>query len=83
MNKLPGLLIAIFFIFAGIILIIGTKKRWVWLVDPPAKYWTFYSHSFLKKLLGKTFLLYFNYILGTVFILLSLIGIWNGLKGLR
>ena len=82
MNRLLGLFIAIFFIFAGIVLLVGTKKRWVWLVDPPADYWTFYSHSFLKKFFGKTFLLYFNYILGIVFILLSLIGIWNGLKGL-
>jgi hypothetical protein len=80
MNRLPVLFIAIFFIIAGIIIIVGTKKRWSWLVDPPVDYWTFYSHSFLKKFFGKTFLLYFNYFLGIVFILLSLIGFWNGIK---
>jgi hypothetical protein len=80
MNKLPGLLFAIFFILAGIILIVGTKKRWRWLVDPPEDYWMFYSHSFLKKVFGKTFLLYFNYMLGIILIVLCLIGIWNGIK---
>jgi hypothetical protein len=80
MNGLPALFIAIFFIFAGIILIVGTKERWSWLVDPPTDHWTFYSHSFLKKCFGKTFLIYFNYSLGIAFILFSLIGIWNKIK---
>ncbi len=80
MDRLPIILIAILFILAGIILIFGTKRGWSWLVDPPTDYWMFYSHSFLKKFFGKTFLLRFNYFIGILFIILSLFGIWNGLK---
>lgn len=78
--RLSVLLMAIFFILAGIILVVGTKKRWMWLVDPSTDHWMFYSHSFIKKFFGNTFLLWFNYILGIILIILSLFGIWNGIK---
>lgn len=79
MGTMPGLIVAIFFIAIGAVLIVGTYKRWDWLVDPPDKYWMAYSHSFMKKLFGKTFLIYFNYILGAILIALSLLGIVNGI----
>jgi hypothetical protein len=79
-NKLPGLLIVIGFLFVGIILIVGTYKRWTSLVDPPTDEWMFYSHAFLKKCFGKTFLIYFNYSIGAILILSGLIGIWNGIR---
>lgn len=80
LNKLPGLFIAVIFISVGSILIFGTRKRWIWLVDPPLDYWMVYSHSFIKKFLGRTFLIYFNYFLGILFIVLSLFGIWNEIR---
>jgi hypothetical protein len=66
------------FVAGGIVLIVGSWKRWSWLVDPPLQYWLVYSHSFMKKCFGETFLLYFNYILGIGLILLSLLGAWLG-----
>jgi hypothetical protein len=80
LDKLPDLIFLIFFIIAGVILIVGTNKKWMWLVDPPEDYWMFYSHSFIKKIFGKKMLLYFNYFLGILFILFSLIGIGSLLK---
>ncbi len=74
------LLVACFFIMTGIVLIVGSAKKWRWLVDPPTEYWKVYSHSFIKRLFGKTVLLCFNYILGILLILLSLFGIWNAMK---
>jgi hypothetical protein len=76
------LFVLLFFIF-GIVLIIGTYKRWIWLVDPPEKYSLFYSQSWLKKVFGKTFLIYYNYILGYLFVLFALIAYWNAIKELQ
>jgi hypothetical protein len=72
-----SLIFACFFVAAGLALILGSVKRWKWLVDPPTEYWPFYSHSFLKKFFGQEALLPFNYLLGIVLIILSLFGIWN------
>ena len=66
-------------IVVGTLMIVGSKRGWKWLVDPPPEYWAVYSHSFIQKFFGKTALLYFNYIVGTAFILLGLFGIWNTL----
>jgi len=71
------LIFACFFILAGIVLILGSVKRWKWLVDPPAEHWPFDSHAFLMKCLGPEGVLVFNYLLGILLIILSLFGIWN------
>ena len=71
------LIFACFFIMAGVVLILGSMKRWKWLVDPPPGNWPFDSHAFLKKWLGPEGLLVFNYLLGILLIILSLFGIWN------
>lgn len=80
METILAALFGLFFIIVGVILIVGTKKKWTWLVDPPEEYWLVYSHSFLKKVFGKTFLAYFNYLLGIALISLSLCGIWRLMK---
>ena len=77
LKALLSLIFACFFILAGLFLILGSVKRWKWLVDPPAEYWPFYSHSFLKKCLRPEGLLVFNYLLGILLIVLSLFRIWN------
>jgi small neutral amino acid transporter SnatA (MarC family) len=80
LERICGLSLACFFIIVGIVLIVGSVKKWVWLVDPPHEYWLVYSHSFIKKVFGKTVLLYFNYILGIALISLSLLGVWRAVK---
>ena len=71
LSSTPGIFFTIFMFIGGVLLIVGNYKRWVWLVDPPENSFTtlFYSHYHLKKLCGKKYLIYFNYILGTYFIL--------------
>jgi hypothetical protein len=77
LKTLLSLIFACFFILAGLVLILGSMKRWKWLVDPPVKDWPFDSRAFLKKWLGPEGLLVFNYIMGALFIILSLLGILN------
>ncbi|AZR73483.1 hypothetical protein BBF96_08860 [Anoxybacter fermentans] len=60
-------------IIVGILLIIGTKRRWKFLVDPSDKLSSIYSHSRIKKVFGKDFLEEYNYVVGILFIL---VGIW-------
>lgn len=76
MFKLLGLVFILIFTVIGLLLVIGTYKKWPYLVDPPPE---FYSQYYVKKIFGSKFLAIFNYILGVLFIILSLIGIWNGL----
>jgi hypothetical protein len=55
----------------GLTLIIGNIARWKVLVDPPEE-WTGYTHYWLKRTFGARFLVWFNYILGVVFVLFSI-----------
>jgi hypothetical protein len=68
-----GFLIYLFFVFLGMILIVGTWWRWPWLVDPPLDQWTFNFHAFIKKFFGQKFLIYFNYVVGAIIIIVLLI----------
>jgi hypothetical protein len=77
---LLGLLFSTFFIIAGVVFIYGTKRRWPIMTDPPQDLWLCYSQAFIKKVFGNNFLIVHNYSLGAIFILLGLIGLWNGLK---
>lgn len=84
MNILFSFIFITLFFLAGMGLILGTKRRCPWLVDPPVDkwwIWIFYSHSFGKKIFGKKFLIIFNYFLGTLFIFASLLGLWNCIFG--
>jgi len=40
----------------AVLFIVGGKKRWKWLVDPPEEWALFYSQSLLKILVGKDLL---------------------------
>lgn len=53
------------------IMIIGTFLRWKFLVDPPES-WKGYSHTHLKKIFGKEFLIPYNYVVGTLGIIISI-----------
>ena len=59
-------------LIAGSLMIIGTIFKWKFLVDPPEELAAVYSHSRLKKWFGTEFLIFFNYFLGTLFILIAL-----------
>ncbi len=61
-----GLISMSVFLFLGIALIYGTYARWPFLVDPPDDLRWVYSHSFLK--IGTSGLVYFNHLVGTVFV---------------
>ncbi len=80
MNNLLGILFALSFFVAGVGLVIGAHRRWDWLVNPPTDMWTCYSQAFVKNLFGKRFVIAFTYILGIVFMLASLFGLFNLLK---
>lgn len=59
-------------IIFGLTLVIGTRRGWKFLTDPPENYCLWYSHSFLNKVFGKTVLKYFNYITGIGLIVLGM-----------
>jgi hypothetical protein len=63
--------------FAGLILgallAVGTRYRVKFLVDPPEALSPFYSQSFLKKVLGKDFLIPFNYCVATAISIMAVI----------
>lgn len=56
----------------GVLLIVGTKLQWPILVDPPEEWGWFYSHSGLKKLFGADILIPFNYVVGTLLVLVGI-----------
>jgi hypothetical protein len=80
MGKMIGMGICFVFIVLGILLIWGTIKKFSYLIDPPKEWYSFYSHAFIKKLLGGKFLILYNYFIGILFVLLGIIGLWNGLR---
>jgi hypothetical protein len=57
---------------AGLICIVGALRRWKWLVDPPLSWAPFYSQAAIKEKMGTTFLLYFTYFLGLMFLVLGI-----------
>jgi hypothetical protein len=63
------------FLGCGISLIYGTIKKWPMLVDPPERMWIYYSHSLFKKIFGKEFLIYFNYLFGGIVVTIGIYGV--------
>ena len=59
------------FIVLGALVIIGARKRWSFLVDPPESWWWFYSQSLLKKLFGTRGIVLLCYIAGAVGIIVT------------
>jgi len=66
------------FLFAGLLLIVGAKYRWQYLVDHyynPKWDWRYYIHQYLKKVLGKNYLVCIYYFLGVLFISVGFYGL--------
>ena len=61
----------------GMLLIIGAFRRWKWLVDPPLSWSPYYSQARIKEKMGTTFLLYFTYFLGLVFLAAGSYGVYR------
>jgi len=55
-------LLAILLIMVGVVMIIGTRRQWRWLVDPPDDLWPFYFPSLIKRFFGGNALRIFIYI---------------------
>ncbi len=75
-----GLLFSMAFVSLGIFFILGTFKEWSFFVDPPADLWACYSLSLIKKLLGNTGLLIFNYVFGFLCVVLGMSPLFQFLK---
>ena len=63
-----ALILASVFPVLGFVSDLWTYARWRFLVDPPDDLFWSYSHSFLKRFIGRTGLIYYNYIVGTLLI---------------
>ena len=72
-----GLSLYVLIISIGLLLIIGTLRKWPLMVDPPEQCWLVYSQSFIKKAFGRTGLVTFNYLVGCLFIFVGLLALWN------
>ena len=78
MAELAGFIFFIVSLLGGALLVAGAHLRWAWLIDPPDHAWGFYSQAFIKRVAGRTALLYFIYMLGVSLILVGLRGLWLG-----
>jgi len=75
MRDLYGLLhdmvVNLILVTLGSLLIVGARKKWTFLVNPPEWLWFCYSQSLIKKLSGSKGVILFSYIVGTLIILIS------------
>jgi hypothetical protein len=77
--------IGVFFILAGFVLVLGSQRRWSWLVDPPEELWPFYSQALLKKLIGTDGVVWFTYVVGLMIIVITVVNttaiVWRTVNG--
>lgn len=79
-SVLLGVAFVIGMFTCGIFFLVGTWRKWPSFVNPPDDEWSFYSQSFIKKILGQRGLIIFNYFFGMLCVFFSLIGLVNGVK---
>jgi hypothetical protein len=61
-------------VLIGLSLIVGARRRWRWLVDPPTYLSPYYSQALLKVVFGATALRILTYIVGAAIVVVSMIG---------
>ncbi len=66
------------FLTIGVVLVVGARKKWQFLVDPPEWLWFCYSQALFKKALGRKGLLLITYVVGAVGILVGFLGLVDG-----
>ena len=64
MSTVEQLIAGAVFVVVGAVLVVGTRRRWDWLVDPPEDLWFLYSGSFIKKFCGTDVLELLNIYVG-------------------
>lgn len=62
-------------LFAGValmalLMIIGARRRWRWLADPPTFLWPVYLYAFIKRFFGRRALIWFLYVNGIAILLI-------------
>ena len=56
MSTVEQLIAGAVFVVVGAVLVVGTRRRWDWLVDPPEDLWFLYSGPSSKSSVAQTFL---------------------------
>ena len=76
MTCLPGTLFLSVFFMLGVLAIVGSYCRWRWLIDPEGQsFWVqMWSQYRLKKVIGRTGLLIYTYIIGGLFVVVAILG---------
>jgi len=79
---LLGLAVGLGLVAIGLTCVIGARKGWRWLVDPPKEAWFWYSQAFVKTIGGARVLRVWTYLLGALFIVGGLLNILGGVATL-
>ena len=59
---------SLIFVAVGAFLIIGARKRWAWLVDPPSYLWFCYTQSLYKAIFGSEGCRVITLYMGAIFV---------------
>jgi hypothetical protein len=59
----------------GLTFLVGARKGWRWLVDPPKSTWFWYSQALVKAIAGARFLRVWTYVFGVIFVVVGLMNI--------
>jgi hypothetical protein len=79
---LLGLAVGLGLVAMGLACVIGARKGWRWLVDPPRETWFWYSQAFVKAIGGARVLRVWTYVLGALFIVGGLLNLLGGVATL-
>jgi len=66
----------------GVVVFIGARNRWLWLVDPPKHAWFWYVPAFIKVVAGTSLLQVWTYVFGGLCIVAGLLNIFAGVGAL-
>jgi len=59
------------FLVLGVLIIVGARRRWRFLVNPPGSWSWFYSQAFLKKVFGVNGTIVLCYLGGTICLIIT------------
>jgi len=71
------LFIALIAATIGWMLIVGTYRRWKWLIDPQAGLAQYSSQASLRKIIGVRGVVFFTYLIGVAFVAMSVYGVFR------
>jgi hypothetical protein len=77
-----GLAVGLGLVAMGLTCVVGARKGWRWLVDPPKGAWFWYSQAFVKAIAGSRVLHVWTYVIGVLFIVGGLLNILGGVATL-